>query len=85
MIFETEFWNLKHRPDSKLPGYIILAAKKSEHHSLAPLSNQALCQLGLSQAQASQILENTFKAKLLYMVNGNINQGMGTFSYSPLL
>ena len=66
-IFETDFWLLKHRADSKLPGYLILVAKEQSAISLSELSDKALQELGFLQAYATRSLETRFRAKLVYI------------------
>ncbi len=66
-IFETDYWLIKHRADSKLPGYLILVAKEKNAISLSDLSDNALHELGFLQAQATRSLETRFGAKLVYI------------------
>ncbi len=67
LIHETSHWILKHRADSKLPGYLILAAKYLHTDSLSKLSCNALNELGFLQAKATEYLETRFNAQLVYI------------------
>jgi diadenosine tetraphosphate (Ap4A) HIT family hydrolase len=67
LIHETNNWILKHREDSKLPGYLILAAKTSSSESLSGLSYDSVNELGLLQTQATRYLELYLDAKLVYI------------------
>ncbi|MCC2645614.1 MAG: hypothetical protein K0R94_1392 [Burkholderiales bacterium] len=67
LIYESKYWQLKHRQDSKLPGYLILAAKETKSSSLADLSHESLTELGTLQAEISRILEQYLNAKLVYI------------------
>ena len=67
LIHETSHWILKHRADSALPGYLILASKNLNAESLSKLSLDALNELGFLQAQATRYLETRFGAKLVYI------------------
>lgn len=77
LIYETSNWLLKHRADSKLPGYLILAAK-NKTDSLSGLPSNALNELGLLQAQSTRYLETRLKAKLVYICRWGHEPG-----YSP--
>lgn len=67
LIHETEYWRLKHRPDSKLPGYLILVSKDEDADSLSDLHPAALAELGLLQARATEALEARLEARLVYV------------------
>ena len=67
LIHETNHWVIKHRADSKLPGYLILSAKNPDIDSLSQLSCEALSELGLLQAQATGFLETRLGARLVYI------------------
>jgi diadenosine tetraphosphate (Ap4A) HIT family hydrolase len=67
LIYETDHWRLKHRRDSKLPGYLILIAKGQGVGSLADLTPEALAELGLLQAESTRLLEDRFGARLVYV------------------
>lgn len=45
LIFKTDHWIIKHRADSKLPGYLILVSKNQSANSLSDLSDTELNEL----------------------------------------
>ncbi|MBP6985218.1 MAG: hypothetical protein KBB83_01350 [Alphaproteobacteria bacterium] len=67
LIHETSHWILKHRADSKLPGYLILQAKSPQADSLSKLSCNSINELGFLQAQATGCLETRLGARLVYI------------------
>ncbi len=66
-IYESTNWLLKHRADSKLPGYLILVSKSAEADSFGSVPQEALQELGPIQAKAVDCLEKKLGAKLAYV------------------
>jgi len=66
-IYESAHWSLKHRVDSKLPGYLILVSRAQEADSLGDLPPDALRELGPIQAKAVEVLEQKLSAVLAYV------------------
>jgi len=67
LVHENRHWSLKHREDSKLPGYLILTSKVSGEGSLSELEDGALEELGRLQVTATMVLESVLQARLVYV------------------
>ncbi|QJI41235.1 HIT family protein [Pseudomonas sp. ADAK2] len=66
IIHETKYWQLNHRLNSALPGYLMLGAR-SNANALHELPDSALAELGPLLATTQRIVETLFKPKRLYI------------------
>jgi diadenosine tetraphosphate (Ap4A) HIT family hydrolase len=66
IILETEHWQISHRADSALPGYLILEARHAANE-LHRLPGCALAELGMLLAKVQRALQATLNPEHLYV------------------
>lgn len=58
-IFETEFWKVTHRKDSRFPGYL-MASSKSKSSSISDLCTGTLTEMGSVLAKVESLLISSY-------------------------
>lgn len=66
LLFETEHWNIKHRPDAALPGYLLMCAKQNTTH-LWELDSAALEEMGGLLSKIQKCMMSVLKPQYLYI------------------
>lgn len=66
VIFETNHWTIKQRPDALLPGYLLMSAKKNTTH-LSELSAEAVAEMGGHLASVQKLIMELLKPTYLYI------------------
>lgn len=66
IIYQTKHWLVNHRVNTKLPGYLMLSSK-SKVSSLAAISNEALAELGVLQANIEKALTQILQPNYIYI------------------
>jgi diadenosine tetraphosphate (Ap4A) HIT family hydrolase len=59
VVFESKYWIIKHRSDSRYVGYLIALCKEPVLH-MCELSSQALSEMSIILAQAEKLLIKAF-------------------------
>ncbi len=66
LLFETEHWIIKQRPDAALPGYLLMSAKQNTTH-LWELDAAALAEMGGHLARVQKLMMEVLKPTYLYI------------------
>ncbi len=66
ILFETEHWIIEQRPDTALPGYLLMSAKKKTTH-LWELDVAALAEMGGHLAHVQKLMMEVLKPTYLYI------------------
>jgi diadenosine tetraphosphate (Ap4A) HIT family hydrolase len=66
IILETEYWQVSHRADSALPGYLIMGARQATNE-LHHLPDRALAEMGMLLAKLQQALQAVLDPEHLYV------------------
>lgn len=66
ILFETEHWIVHQRPDSLLPGYLLMFAKQKTTH-LWELPSKALEEMGSHLAGVQKLVMEVLKPQFLYI------------------
>ncbi len=66
ILFETEHWIVHQRPDSILPGYLLMFAKQNTTH-LWELDPMALEEMGSNLARIQKLVMKVLKPRFLHM------------------
>lgn len=74
LIFETEYWEVSHRQDSRLAGYLI-ASSKSNASEVHQLCSDSLAELGLILSESEKILRNAYRPHKVIMAKLGFSKG----------
>lgn len=74
VLLETEFWRVIHRPDTVLPGYLLMQAQQPTTH-LWELDPKALEEMGRLLSQLQKLLMHVLKPEYLHIGRYGYLQG----------
>lgn len=66
LLFQTEHWEVIHRPECGLPGYLLMCAKQDTTH-LWELAPKALEEMGILLARIQKLMMDALKPTHLYI------------------
>ncbi len=66
ILFETDHWIIHQRPDSVLPGYLLMFAKQNTTH-LWELDSKALEEMGIYLARVHKLMMEVLKPQFLHI------------------
>jgi diadenosine tetraphosphate (Ap4A) HIT family hydrolase len=75
-IFETSYWKITHREDSRYPGHLILASKNCSSE-ISALDTAALTELGSVMAKAEQLLISAYNPYRVITAKLGFSAGYG--------